>query len=228
MPTRRQAIIWSNDGKFTDAYLCHSGLNELRRPSTIVLIQYICNKINQNLQTHKCKGYVIMPNVIIKLISRGNELKMSGMKYIWNDVQKGTQVNNKTIKEYQHNQTITYLRSWTHWCRVTYKHYKTMSSFVQITACHLLSTKPSSEIMLTHCNLSYKIQWNFNRNWNFRFIKMHLKMSCANWLPFCSGGDELTHWGWVTHIYVSVKYPSLVLTMTCCLTGAKPLSETML
>ena len=41
-----------------------------------------------------------MPNVIIKLISRGNELKMSGMKYIWNDVQKGTQVNNKTIKEY--------------------------------------------------------------------------------------------------------------------------------
>ena len=24
IPTRRQAIIWTKDGKFTDAYMCHS------------------------------------------------------------------------------------------------------------------------------------------------------------------------------------------------------------
>ena len=27
-------------------------------------------------------------------------------------------------------------------------------------------------------------------------------MSSAKWRPFCPGGDELTHWGWVTHICV--------------------------
>ena len=25
-PTKRQAIIWTNDGKFTDAYMLHSAL----------------------------------------------------------------------------------------------------------------------------------------------------------------------------------------------------------
>ena len=28
-PTRRQVIIWTNDGKFIDAYMHHLGLNEL-------------------------------------------------------------------------------------------------------------------------------------------------------------------------------------------------------
>ena len=31
---------------------------------------------------------------------------------------------------------------------------------------------------------------------------MHLKISSPQWRPFCSGGDELTHWGRVTHICV--------------------------
>ena len=31
---------------------------------------------------------------------------------------------------------------------------------------------------------------------------MHLKISFAKWQPFCSGGNELTHWGRVTHICV--------------------------
>ena len=31
-PTRRQAIIWIIDHKITDAYMRHSGLNELSEP----------------------------------------------------------------------------------------------------------------------------------------------------------------------------------------------------
>ena len=31
---------------------------------------------------------------------------------------------------------------------------------------------------------------------------MHLKISSVKWQPFCPGGDELTHWGWVTNICV--------------------------
>ena len=30
---------------------------------------------------------------------------------------------------------------------------------------------------------------------NFSFTKMHLKISSAEWQPFCPGGDELTKWG---------------------------------
>ena len=32
---------------------------------------------------------------------------------------------------------------------------------------------------------------------------MHWKMSSVKWQPFCQWGDELTHWGRVTHICVS-------------------------
>ena len=32
---------------------------------------------------------------------------------------------------------------------------------------------------------------------------MHLKISSAKWRAICPGGDELTHWGWVTHVCVS-------------------------
>ena len=38
---------------------------------------------------------------------------------------------------------------------------------------------------------------------NFSFTKMHLKMSSGKWRTFCPGGDELTHWGRVTHICVN-------------------------
>ena len=38
---------------------------------------------------------------------------------------------------------------------------------------------------------------------NFSFTKMHLRLSSVKWRPFCPGGDELTHWGRVTHICVS-------------------------
>ena len=38
----------------------------------------------------------------------------------------------------------------------------------------------------------------------------------------------LTHWGRVTHIYASVKQPSLFQIMACRLVGAKPLSSPML
>ena len=37
---------------------------------------------------------------------------------------------------------------------------------------------------------------------NFSFMKMHLKISPAKWRSCCPGGDELIHWGWVTHICV--------------------------
>ena len=35
-PTRRQAIIWTKDGKFTDAYMRHSGHNELNHLLPVV------------------------------------------------------------------------------------------------------------------------------------------------------------------------------------------------
>ena len=39
---------------------------------------------------------------------------------------------------------------------------------------------------------------------NFSFMKMHLKTLSEKWQPFCPwGGDELTHWGRVTHICIS-------------------------
>ena len=34
-PIRRQAIIWTNDGLFTDAYMRHSASNELNRPDCL-------------------------------------------------------------------------------------------------------------------------------------------------------------------------------------------------
>ena len=50
---------------------------------------------------------------------------------------------------------------------------------------------------------------NFSEIWikicNFSFTKNHLKISSAKWRPFCPGGDELTHWGRVTHICVGTN-----------------------
>ena len=53
--------------------------------------------------------------------------------------------------------------------------------------CHLVSAKPLSEPVLENFYIS--IQW------------MHLKVS-GKWSPFCSGFNELTHWGQVTHICI--------------------------
>ena len=39
----------------------------------------------------------------------------------------------------------------------------------------------------------------------FSFTKMHLNLSAEKWWPFCPGGDELTHSGWVMHICISDK-----------------------
>ena len=39
---------------------------------------------------------------------------------------------------------------------------------------------------IVNSNLINKLQWNLKRNSNSRiFKKMHLKMSCAHWRPFC-------------------------------------------
>ena len=61
-----------------------------------------------------------------------------------------------------------------------------------VIACPLFDTKPLPKPVLTCC------QWNSNQN--IQFWK-HLKMLSAKWRPFCLG-DELTHWGPVTHICI--------------------------
>ena len=33
--------------------------------------------------------------------------------------------------------------------------------------------------------------WNFDKNTNFSFTKMHLQISSVKWWPFCPGGNEL-------------------------------------
>ena len=48
---------------------------------------------------------------------------------------------------------------------------------------------------------------------NFSFMKMLLKISSAKRQPFCPRGDELTHWGRVTHICVS-KLPTQGSTLS--------------
>ena len=37
----------------------------------------------------------------------------------------------------------------------------------------------------------------------FLFKKLQLNKSSTKWLPFCLCLNVLTHWGWVTHIWVS-------------------------
>ena len=59
----------------------------------------------------------------------------------------------------------------------------------------LLSTGP---LRTTFSEIFIKIQ-------NFSFGKMHMKISPAKWRPFCPGGDELTHQGWVTCIIIISK-----------------------
>ena len=47
-------------------------------------------------------------------------------------------------------------------------------------------------------------------------------------LPMYWSDLTSTHWGWVTHISVSINLPFLVQIMACHLVGAKPLCEPML
>ena len=56
----------------------------------------------------------------------------------------------------------------------------------------LFSSKLAT-INLTLCNT---LSWNLNQNLRIWFHKMHLKMSSANWQPFCSGFTliEASHW----------------------------------
>ena len=46
--------------------------------------------------------------------------------------------------------------------------------------------------------------------------------------PHLPRANELTHWGWVMHIFISTILPTLLQIMACRLFGAKPLSKPML
>ena len=41
--------------------------------------------------------------------------------------------------------------------------------------------------LIVNWTLWNKLQWNWNQNSNFSFLKMYLKMLSAKWRPFCSG-----------------------------------------
>ena len=60
--------------------------------------------------------------------------------------------------------------------------------------CRLYGAKPYSVPILTYCqmNAQKKIQWNFNQNTYVFCQKMDLKMSSAEWRPFCPGHDVLS------------------------------------
>ena len=64
----------------------------------------------------------------------------------------------------------------------------------QIMACCLFGAKLSSKPVLGYCQLDpyEQISVKFYSNCkNFSFTKMHLKISSANWQPFCPGGGGL-------------------------------------
>ena len=77
-----------------------------------------------------------------------------------------------------------------HWFRYWLVAWSVPSHY--LNQCSLLSIGPLrtnfSEIQIKILCLSFK--------------KMHLKFPSVKWRPFCRGGDELTHWGRVTHICV--------------------------
>ena len=65
--------------------------------------------------------------------------------------------------------------------------------------------------------------------YTFSLKKMHLKMLSGKWRPFCPGLNVITHWGLVMHIYMCLPaWSSLVQVMAWCLTGVRPLPESML
>ena len=79
-------------------------------------------------------------------------------------------------------------------------HQRIGSALVQIMAYHLFGAQPLSEPMLEWILLIRPLETNFSENRSkiqtFSFTKTHLKMSSAKWWPFCSGGDDLSHYTW--------------------------------
>ena len=72
----------------------------------------------------------------------------------------------------------------------------TESALVQVMACCLFGAKPLPETMQTYCQLDPSLGTNFSYFFfieilTFSFKKMHLKMLCAKWQPFCRGRDGL-------------------------------------
>ena len=68
------------------------------------------------------------------------------------------------------------------------------SALAQIMACRLSGTKPLSVNNASLLSIGH-LRTNFSAIWikikTFQFTEMHLKISSANWWPFCPGGDEL-------------------------------------
>ena len=88
----------------------------------------------------------------------------------------------------------------------TYMHQWTGSSLIQLMAWHLFDAKPLPEPMLPYCQLD---SWKqISVKFEFKFYHFHSRKyiwKCLpKWWPFCPGGEELTHWGWVTHICVLI------------------------
>ena len=86
----------------------------------------------------------------------------------------------------------------THWHRVTHM--------------YVIGAKPLPEPRMTSCQLHprYKLRWNKNENEtifmqdNFHTRKFIWKWCLQNIRHFCLNFTMLTHWGRVTHIYVSI------------------------
>ena len=79
----------------------------------------------------------------------------------------------------------------------TYRSQWTGSSLVQVMDCHLIETKPLPEPMLAYCQLnSWKqISVKFKmESYHFHSRKFIWKCRLPKWLPFCPGGDELSHY----------------------------------
>ena len=81
----------------------------------------------------------------------------------------------------------------THWGWAT--HIWTMPPLVHIMACRLFGTKPLSEPMLMNYQLNPQ-ETKFSEILiiipTFSLKKMHFKMLCVKWWPFCPSLNELT------------------------------------
>ena len=74
-----------------------------------------------------------------------------------------------------------------------YMRHGSWSALVQIMACRIFSAKPLSKPhwVIVNWNLGNKIQWSFIKIYKFSFSKMRMKMSFAQWQPFCPGEMSL-------------------------------------
>ena len=71
--------------------------------------------------------------------------------------------------------------------------FKHLSSFVLITACGLLDTKPLSKPcwLIEYWTISNKFQQNLNQNMMIFIKKNAFEKSAAQWQPFCLGLSAL-------------------------------------